>query len=290
MIKLNIFFQDSRPNHSAPILTGSPMVDFNSGSSQLSVNWPTAVDVDTLQKNIKYEVNLSTSTVFNEAGWSNVGFATGTIFLVYPNNNYLIGARAIDDFGLTSEIISSSWSYPPEVVLLDQSQGDVLSNSWGAVAGCNYGSLSCYDSRSLQSIQFSNNVSLSRAGVKIFRSGGGHTANIRLALYPDSGGRPDYSSLLASAGVTDILDPAGEETIFTFNNPVNLSGNATYWLSLEVTTYSNGASGFHSNSFRNVLSFNDTISNGRAAFRPADFGELRFIDELNRDWFLKLYQ
>ncbi len=58
---------------------------------------------------LHYEMAYATSTSLPDEGWVPVG----TIPVVF-GNDYLIGIRAMDDFGGVSEIATATWSFPPD--------------------------------------------------------------------------------------------------------------------------------------------------------------------------------
>src|SRR3989344_1999960 len=62
-------FQDSPPAHQPPELNSDLAVNFNPDKSKLTVSWEAAVDDDTLDSLIRYEINYATTTEFRENEW-----------------------------------------------------------------------------------------------------------------------------------------------------------------------------------------------------------------------------
>jgi hypothetical protein len=92
------------PPLTAPAILGET---FDELKMQLNLSFSTSTDPDWPANPLSYQVNYSTSTVLSDDGW----VAPGPIPLV-TGNTYLIGVRAVDDFGDASAVATATWDFP----------------------------------------------------------------------------------------------------------------------------------------------------------------------------------
>jgi murein DD-endopeptidase MepM/ murein hydrolase activator NlpD len=95
-----------------PSLLGDISVAFDAANSKINVSWPAATDADEPLVPPTYQVNISTSTTLDSAGWQSEGTNLSASFDVTFPNAYTIGIRALDDFGQPSSPIVASWNFP----------------------------------------------------------------------------------------------------------------------------------------------------------------------------------
>ena len=88
-------------------LPGNITEDFNALTMQLTPSWSTSTDPDWPGNPLQYQMNYSTSTELSADGWG----ATGPIPVVV-GGSYLIGIRAVDDYGDVSAPATATWSFP----------------------------------------------------------------------------------------------------------------------------------------------------------------------------------
>lgn len=123
---LALIMKKDFPPQSAPSAPQNLSLAFDPMNYDLSISWASSTDPDTDDNLLTYEVNIVRSTAtssplalnppnpaieFSESGWTSmVGFST-SIKVVFPESD-VIGVRAVDDFGNTSEPITANWSFP----------------------------------------------------------------------------------------------------------------------------------------------------------------------------------
>jgi hypothetical protein len=74
---------------------------------QLSLSWSTSTDPDWPANPLHYEMNYSTSTTLSDANWTDPGSIPVTM-----GNSYLIGVRALDNYGAISAAATTTWNFP----------------------------------------------------------------------------------------------------------------------------------------------------------------------------------
>jgi hypothetical protein len=81
---------------------------FDELGMQLNLSWSTSTDPDWSGNPLRYEMNYSTSTTLLDASWTDPGPIPVAI-----GNSYLIGVRALDDYGAISTTATTTWNFPP---------------------------------------------------------------------------------------------------------------------------------------------------------------------------------
>jgi hypothetical protein len=81
--------------------------NFDELGMQLDLSWSTSTDPDWPANPLHYEMNYSTSTMLSDNGW-----ATPAAIPVAIGNSYLIGVRAVDNFGDVSAAATTTWNFP----------------------------------------------------------------------------------------------------------------------------------------------------------------------------------
>jgi murein DD-endopeptidase MepM/ murein hydrolase activator NlpD len=85
---------------------------FNTANLTLGFSWGTATDPDTTSTLLTYQVNISTSTSFDDTAWRSVGKNFSAQWpLAFPNV-YHVGVRAVDDLGNISTPAVMDWNFP----------------------------------------------------------------------------------------------------------------------------------------------------------------------------------
>ncbi|MEX1014626.1 MAG: lamin tail domain-containing protein [Candidatus Paceibacterota bacterium] len=247
---IKYYFQDNISLNS-PNLSSINII-FNESKSELEINWSSAIDNDTLENLIDYEVNFSSLLGIDGSLWENIGNNKKFIKQVESGNEWLIGVRAIDDTGNISNIISKTWSYPSNEILLSQESFNNWSDSWGSV---NH-TASNPSAASFQSFSPDENFSFDKVFLKIKHQNGGDSADIRLSLFEGTQDSPDFSKLVSETILNNILDPSPEtDLVFNFSNNISLSSSKTYWFMLDVASSGhNDTVGLFRNDWQNAIS------------------------------------
>jgi hypothetical protein len=81
--------------------------NFDELRMQVSLSWSTSTDPDWPANPLHYEMNYSTSTVLSDANWIDPGSIP-----VAMGNSYLIGVRALDNYGAISAAATTTWNFP----------------------------------------------------------------------------------------------------------------------------------------------------------------------------------
>ena len=247
------FFQDDPPSQYAPEI-GIPMVSFDEMGSKLSVSWNRGSDLDSIDSELVYELNFTplvgTSTILDEILWN-----TSTTQLLYektvaPTDAFLLGVRARDDFGNISSVATTTWSYPTTNFSITQEASDAWSSVWGTV---NH-STAEPDTASFQSFAPQENFLFNKAVVKVRQTLVNDVGNLRLAVYPaNASGTPEFASPLGEAVLASVLNPdETQEQTFTFESSISVTASSTYWLVLDLASYSDG-SGYFRNGWQNAI-------------------------------------
>ncbi|OGG37442.1 hypothetical protein A2110_02240 [Candidatus Jorgensenbacteria bacterium GWA1_54_12] len=252
------YVRNSPPGQEAPTIA-APSVLFDSAGSRVVVSWVQATDADTLDNTLTYEINFSP-----EIGWENVGTTLAYERIVSPGNNFIIGLRAVDDFGNRSTPVMAAWEYPPATFFLTQTVEDGWSGNWGYTQT----DLSHRQVASFQSVTPSNNFSFNRAVVKVkcatVMYGG--TSVLRLSVYDaDPAGNPDFTSFLGDA-VLDAVENSSvvREITFLFQEPVSVSSGEIYWLVLDAAGATSASALYDNRWVHAIMRGGPAYADGRA--------------------------
>jgi len=91
-----------------PLTTPTNLAEnFDELGMQVNLSWSTSTDPDWPANPLHYQINYSTSTVLSDAGWADPG-AIPVAF----GNSYLIGVRALDNYGAVSAAATTTWNFP----------------------------------------------------------------------------------------------------------------------------------------------------------------------------------
>ena len=249
-------YQAEPPRHESPQMDGAINTSFDKTGALLTVNWSQAADVDTKNDLLTYEVNFSTSSEFADGAWQSNGVGTGFTKGVAPDDLWLIGVRAKDEFGGYSNIATTTWAYPTTTFYIEQLEEGSWNGSWG---DRNINCSDCYendiDTASYQSIVPITDFVFNKVIVKVREGGDGRFAILRLGVYEDAEGKPDSTRKIAET--TSYGDS------FYFDTSVAVTAGVKYWLVLDVSSYPDvGSSGFTHNSFYNAVSVTDNYAAG----------------------------
>jgi hypothetical protein len=177
---------------------------FDELGMQLNLSWSTSTDPDWPANPLHYEMNYSTSTSLSDSGWT-----TPAAIPVAMGNSYLIGVRALDDYGAISAAATTTWNFPSGFTQY------LLSPQLGYA----YQYFTVPSTSTLQSIQlFTTN----------FETGARYNTNI--FCYLQVFDEYDQSSLgvtSADSGVTGVA--CGADPVFTFaSSPLVLHPDHRY--------------------------------------------------------------
>jgi hypothetical protein len=211
------YFQNSPSASAPPTAPVNVTTTFNAFSLTLTASWPGSTDLDTRDALVAYRFNATTSGVLADAAWQSVGTGLSkTIDVVYLNT-YTLGVRAVDDFGNTSAVATTTWSFPAGYAPLPvQSTRDTPIDWGGSGAG--------------QRILMYATSTINGAAMWMWNAGGPYCcARTYLELRADTAG--SIGAVIATSAPVDVSDTnVGEEAVYDFSSPVELSANTYYWL------------------------------------------------------------
>jgi hypothetical protein len=92
-------------------------ISFDSSNQKLNILGSKTKDPDSLDGNLIYEINYSTSTELDPNNWTKINYFPYSIDVIYPNS-YIIGLRAKDEFQNISEPDIINWSFPDDYVII----------------------------------------------------------------------------------------------------------------------------------------------------------------------------
>jgi len=249
---------EGAPIRQQPIFTqGELLLTFQESSSSIFLEWPPATNTDPFAHTISYEIQLSP-----EMSWRTGITGTSTQISVLPDDVFEISLRARNEFGAISETLSTSWSYPQPTWFIDQTQSDGFGEEFGTKSqNCTQ----CPSTASLQSITPESDATINSVVLRIKHPTNANTdpGNVRLAIYPDAGGLPDFTNQLGQSTQNLYELDGASDTIFTFS-PISLTAGTTYWLVLDVSGYSNGDAAFQRNQWRSAIANSNPYPNGVA--------------------------
>jgi hypothetical protein len=81
--------------------------NFDRFGMQLTLSWSTSTDPDWSANSLHYETNYSTSTTLSDTEWT-----APAAIPVTMGNSYLIGVRALDNYGAISAVATTTWNFP----------------------------------------------------------------------------------------------------------------------------------------------------------------------------------
>ncbi|MCL5006655.1 MAG: lamin tail domain-containing protein, partial [Patescibacteria group bacterium] len=294
--------------HTAPIFPSAFIAQFKPDSSALAVSWDPASDSDGILSSTSYEINISPAGGLDNALWQALSPEPRADFtdpgrmsyrysrFVNVGDGFVVGLRAKDAFGKSSLIATSSWTYPVTDIVADQSQWDGgWSKSFGALdINQNY---SVPDSASMQKISSSTDLVFDKFTVKVRQDwyGGYAPTNLRLSIYPDVSGHPDFNNLLGESvikNISPLTDP--QDITFSFSSMVTVPANNGGWAMLDVASYGE-LQGYFNNSWQNAVINGNPYAGGDSASGfgrglNASCGNCSFggYSDSGVDWYMKI--
>ena len=222
------------PAHQSPTLSGSLTFSFNQTTSGLTTSWPLAIDMDTAQSTIKYEIR------YHEGDpWTNTGTTASHTKITAAGDALNISIRAIDDFRNVSQELSGSWSYPTTTPTIAQTMTDGWSNTFGQ-RNQNQPPWSAPGPAVFQSISPQTPLSFNAISVRIKQDAHlyAYPATLKLGVYADMAGAIDWGTKIGEALSGELYQPNPDNDItFVFSPLVTLEQGKTYWLALEIAAY-----------------------------------------------------
>lgn len=284
------YFQNEKPAQKSPNFDVEISEGFETKNSTLTLSWPPANDEDTIDSKLSYEINFSTSTEFDDNLWKRSDSENHHSLIVSPDDSFLIGVRAKDDFGNVSSVATTSWVYPKTNFHFIQD----LNDGWSYEIGIVNFSSDEPDAASFQSITPTESFSFDKAVVKMMHGTGSSLTTLRLSVFGDTGGgAPDFNNFIGGALFGDVgLMDQGQKVTFTFDQPVLFEKDTRYWFALDVYSYGD-PNGYFVNAWENAVMSGDVYSGGRGGR-----GRIKFCDtgcdgcvyekSYDFDWYLKL--
>lgn len=96
----------------APAKPKNFAIVFDDVGIKLNLSWASSTDPDSLDAELTYEINVSTSTELASSSWTGVDNSLSTQVGVSTGNSYTLGVRAKDAQGNYSEANILNWSFP----------------------------------------------------------------------------------------------------------------------------------------------------------------------------------
>lgn len=224
------YFNDPKPTHAAPVLTGDVTERFDPSRNTLTVTLPLATDLDSADALLSYSFSLN--GVLLGLGYSAGGEYS---FVVAAGDTFDISYSAADEFSVRSVSSGNEWSFPGAVTwAVEQNQADGYTFTLGqADQNC----ASCERTASYQGISFATDTPINAVSVRIKSDRGRPDATLRMRLYAaDLAGAPLAEKALDLGSL-----PIGpnQDISFIFDNAVTLRADTPYWLVLDVADYTN---------------------------------------------------
>ncbi len=255
--------QEGIPEHKSPVMEGDLKVSFNERSSKIESVWGKAKDEDTLDSKITYEINFSPYEGIDNGLWKNVGNNTSYKKVVIPGDAFTIGVRAKDEFGNASEEKIQKWRYATTTFSIAQERRNEWSDAFGKVLH----TLNEPISASFQSIVPEGDAKINVVVLNIWQDHIGFlgSATLRLTIYKDKEGAPDFTAPMGEAILTEAENYTEEQEIaFSFSSAVSLIKDTPYWFMFDVVSYETNRA-FFENTWRNaVFSGTDVYAKGIA--------------------------
>ncbi len=294
--------------HAAPVFASAFVTQLKPENSALAVSWDPASDSDGILNSTSYEINISPSGGLDDSLWQALSPEPRADFtdpgrmsyrysrFVNTGDDFVIGLRAKDAFGLPSIAETSTWTYPTADLVIEQNQWD---GSWGKSFGTldinqNY---SAPDSASFQKISSSTALSFDKFTVKVRQNwyGGYAPTNLRLSIYADSSGTPAFADLLGESVIKNVSPLTDQQDVtFTFASPITLPADNGGWAVLDVANYGE-LQGYFNNSWQNAVMNGNPYPGGdsgsgfgRALNPVCDKCSFGGYSENGTDWYMKL--
>lgn len=214
----------SEVEHEAPQFKGEITKEFDEANSRLKLSWPQAEDIDTEDSKITYEIKKNI-----DEEWTSVGSVKNEAIIASPGDYFEIKLRAKDAFGVYSDILETDWLYPETEMYIVQD----LPGSWSWLFGTDA------SGASLQTIKPLEDIRVNKISVRLKKDKTGDLGNVRLSILEDKENVPDWENKLGQSYINDIYTPDSDiDYTFTFSPYVQLDKDKTYWLALDVPSYS----------------------------------------------------
>lgn len=270
------YFNDPKPTHAAPILTGDVTERFDPSRNTLTVTLPLATDADSVDALLSYSFSLN--GVLLGLGYSAGGEYS---FVVAAGDTFDISYSAADEFSVRSVSSGNEWSFPGAVTwAVEQNQADGYTSTLGqADQNC----ASCERTASYQGISFAADTPINAVSIRLKSDRGRADATLRMRLYAaDLAGTPLAEKVLDLGSL-----PIGpnQDISFIFDTAVTLRADTPYWLMLDVADYTNGNDQYAPYLYQRIAG-GDSYSGGMAGWRTT----VRFLPDWpgGSDWQMKV--
>ncbi|MFA6364901.1 MAG: lamin tail domain-containing protein [Candidatus Paceibacterota bacterium] len=282
------------PRVAAPHLPDSVRVDYDRTNSKITVNWDKATDVDSMDSELLYEINISPRGGLDESKWQAQGTKLSYVQEVNIEEAFLIAVRVKDEFGNVSETRTIEWQTP--LITMHFSQGEV--SGWSD----RWGTLNQYSSdptrASFQRIVPQEDFAFNTAAVRLSIEGAGDPRIVRLSVFPEDGSHQiDFTNPLARSSINNLSTTNKEsDSIFPFDSPVVFTSSTPYWFVFDAAESSN-LIGFYRTSLQNGVAVGNVYGDGYAGWGYAQgpdavcSASCRFVagnSVGDSDWYLKL--
>ncbi len=131
------YFSSDLSHQKPPEMQGGIAFDFDGLDKTLTASWKSATDPDTADSLLSYEINFSPpGEALDENLWEDLGALKYDYEKSVDSGDvFLIGVRAKDDFGNTSQPLTAKWEFPADFNLSDW--GGILEQEF--IIGCGFG-------------------------------------------------------------------------------------------------------------------------------------------------------
>lgn len=255
------YFEKPAPVFKPPILSQDITALFDSQNSIITVRLPPATDPDSPDNILAQDLTINGVAADPKWLWPD-----RYSFFVIPGDTITAQYRVRDDFNISSAPRIITWKYPGSVQwLTTQDRADGLSRIFGQKnADCS----SCPDTANFQSVSFGNETEANVFVVRLQSDYGAMNASVRLTVYPDFAGVPDFTAPLGSQTVSaheNTSITTMNDRAFVFKEPVIFLSNKTYWLALDVASYFDPVSFYQPYLSNGIFSGDDVYPEGVSA-------------------------
>lgn len=255
------YFEKPTPVFKPPVFSVDSRGSFDAHNAIMTVRLPPATDPDSPDTILTQDLTIN--GVLADAKWL---WPDRYSFFVVPGDDLALQYRVRDDFNISSAPSALSWKYPGSVqwfAAQDRADG------WGLLFGQkNLDCPSCPDSASFQSVSFAHEIEANVFVVRLKSDYGAMNASVRLTIYPDFLGAPDFTAPLNAQTITaheNISLTTIHDIAFVFKEPVIFLPNKTYWLALDVASYFDPVSFYRPYLSNAIFSGDDAYPSGISA-------------------------
>lgn len=255
------YFEKPTPVFKPPVFSADSIGSFDAHNTLMTVRLPPATDPDSPDGILTPDLTINGVAADPKWLWPD-----RYSFFVIPGDTITAQYRVRDDFNISSAPRIITWKYPGSVQwFTTQDRADGLSRIFGQK---NSDCSSCPDTANFQSVSFGNETEANVFVVRLQSDYGAMNASVRLTVYPDFAGVPDFTAPLNAQTVTtheNISLKTLNDIAFVFKEPVIFLPHKTYWLALDVASYFDPVSFYRPYLSNAIFSGDDVYTGGVSA-------------------------